>query len=155
VDRLQEGSRPDLDGGGLRRSRAGWLFTETLARGRENWTFDERVLGSSDFVRHLIDDARRPTPAAPEDPGAVMPEIIRTVAHHCELATAEIVGNGHRPAAVAARAIVSYLAMRRHGLASSAVAAHLGVSRFSVARGFQRAQQLAVESGSTLRTLLG
>jgi hypothetical protein len=29
------------------------------------------------------------------------------------------------------------------------------VSRFSVARGFQRAQQLPVESGSTLHALLG
>jgi putative transposase len=154
ADRLQEGARPELVGGGLRRSRAGWLFTEKLARGRENWTFDERVLGSSEFVQRLIDDARRPTPAPPVDPAAVMPHIIRRVAQHYQLGTAEIVGNGHRPAAVAARAIVSYLALCRHGLTLSAVAAYLGVSRFSVARGFQRAQQLGVDSDRTVRHLL-
>ena len=107
-------SKGDSNGSSSRKNRSlpppGWLFTEALARGRENCALDERLLGSSDFVRHLIDDARRPTPAAAEHAAAVMPEIIRTVARHCELATAEIVGNGHRPAAVAARAIVSYLA---------------------------------------------
>ena len=154
ADRIRQGARPDLVGGGLRRSRAGWLFTEHLARGRERWTFDERVLGSSDFVQRLLDQARRPTPAPPVDPAAVMPDIIRTVAQHFELTTAELVGNTHRPATVAARAIVSYLAVRRHGLKASAIAAYLAVSRFSVARGFRRAQQLADKSDSTWQTLL-
>ena len=63
--------------------------------------------------------------------------------------------NSHRPVAVVARAVVSYLAMQRHGLAPSAVAAYLGVSRFSVVRGFQRAQQLGIESNDALRHLLG
>jgi len=35
------------------------------------------------------------------------------------------------------------------------VAAYLGVSRFSVVRGFQRAQQLGIESNDALRHLLG
>jgi putative transposase len=155
TERVSQGHRPELVGGGLRRSRAGWKFTETLLRGREHWAFDERVLGSSDFVQRLIEQAPAPTPAPAADPGAVMPAIIRTVAHHFELASAEIVGNCHRPPAVIARAVVSYLAMRRHGLTPSAVAAHLGVSRFSVARGFQRAQQLGIDSEATLHDLLG
>ncbi len=50
--------------------------------------------------------------------------------------------NSHRPPAVAARAIVCFIAVYRHGLTPSAVAAQLGISRRSVARALERAQQL-------------
>ena len=155
ADRLSQGHRPDLVGGGLRRSLAGWQFLHHVPRGREKWAFDERVLGSSAFVLRLMREEPAPTPASTADPAVVMPELIWTVARHYHLGAPELLGNSHRPVAVVARSVVSYLAMRRHGLAPSAVAAYLGVSRFSVVRGFQRAQQLGIESNDALRHLLG
>ena len=56
-DRVGEGQRPDLVGGGLRRSRQGWEASSSLSRGREGWAFDERILGSSDFVLRMLPDA--------------------------------------------------------------------------------------------------
>jgi len=45
---------PDLEGGGLHRSSAGWRLMPKLSSGRERWASDERILGSSDFVREVI-----------------------------------------------------------------------------------------------------
>jgi len=43
----------DLDGGGLRRSAAGWEAVERLGCGRERWAYDERILGSGRFVESV------------------------------------------------------------------------------------------------------
>jgi hypothetical protein len=48
-------------------------FIGTRARGREHWSFDERVLGGGDFVQRVIDEPRRPTPTTPVELAAVMP----------------------------------------------------------------------------------
>jgi len=61
--------RPALDfsGGGLRRSAGGWHHLPSLGRGRERWAHDERILGSSEFVRHVLEQCP-PPPALPADP---------------------------------------------------------------------------------------
>jgi hypothetical protein len=48
-----QGQRPELQGGGLRRSLGGWEAVATLRRGREAYTADERVLGCGEFVEAL------------------------------------------------------------------------------------------------------
>jgi len=150
ADRLCEGRRRDLRGGGLRRSRAGCKFTDRLLGGREHWASDERVLGPSEFVQRMLDQPPTPTPPLAADPEAVMPTLIHTVAHHFDLAIPEIIGNFHRPCVVTARAVVSYLAMHNHGLAP----AELGVCRFRVVRGFQRAQQIGIDADASFAGLL-
>ncbi|RPI10788.1 MAG: transposase, partial [Zetaproteobacteria bacterium] len=45
--------RPELQGGGLRRSVGGWEVVTVLRRGREAYSSDERVLGSGEFVEAL------------------------------------------------------------------------------------------------------
>jgi putative transposase len=47
---LPPGRRPDLQGGGLRRSLGGWVAVAALRRGREAYASDERILGSPAFV---------------------------------------------------------------------------------------------------------
>jgi AraC-like DNA-binding protein len=49
---------------------------------------------------------------------------------------------------------VSYIAVRHYGLTPTAVAAQLGISRRSVARAFERAQQLGMDSDAQLSELL-
>jgi REP element-mobilizing transposase RayT len=145
---VTQGRRSDLVGGGLRRSFPAWQFVDGLKRGREGWAFDERVLGSSDFVRKLLDEA--PPPVKRPDPALVVPELMRRIAERHGLAVSEVVGNSHRPAAVAARAVISYIALRNFGLSPTDVARELGVSRYSVLRGFERAQQLGMDIDTEL-----
>ena len=53
LDGVGKGRRPDLVGGGLIRSIGGREAAVPLGRGREKWAYDERVLGSSDFVERV------------------------------------------------------------------------------------------------------
>jgi hypothetical protein len=62
LDGATSGKIPDLDAGGLRRSAGRWEFVGKLRRGREKWACDERILGSSDFVREVLCRVQ------PEDP---------------------------------------------------------------------------------------
>src|SRR5512146_1456322 len=54
ADGASQGRRPELQGGGLRRSAGGWESFAALRRGREGWAFDERVLGSGSFVEQVL-----------------------------------------------------------------------------------------------------
>lgn len=138
---MAQGRRPDLTGGGLRRSVRGWHHLTGVARGRERWGFDERILGSPDFVlRTLCELPATPVTVAPE----TIDSLVCTVARRCSVAAAEITSNSHRPPVVTARALVSYIALRHYGLTPTAVATQLGISRRSVSRACERAQQLRI-----------
>jgi len=56
---VEQGRRKDLQGGGLVRSMGGWDKVSALRRGRERWAYDERVLGSSDFIEGIWNEAER------------------------------------------------------------------------------------------------
>ena len=64
------GTRPELSGGGLVRSAGGWKAVMKLRRGREDFTADERVLGSGQFIDQILREvatresrSRAPVPA--------------------------------------------------------------------------------------------
>jgi hypothetical protein len=54
---IQKGRRPELVGGGLIRSMGGWSVVKSMRRDGLKAKGDERILGSSDFVLQLIDQA--------------------------------------------------------------------------------------------------
>ena len=145
-DGVTQGRRPDLVGGGLRRSRRVWRPAAKLERGREAWAFDERILGSSEFVTEILTELREDrAPAVQLEPGEVVQKLLGVATKRFTVGSREISSNSHRPAAVTARAWVSYAATRHYGLTPTQVARELGVSRQSVTRGFERAQQLALD----------
>jgi hypothetical protein len=153
-DGLSQGRRPDLLGGGLRRSRHSWRHAAQIERGREAWAFDERILGSSEFVTKMLtelpDDRAL---AAKGEPGEVVRELLGVASRRFTVGSSEIGSNGHRPAAVTARAWVIYAAIRHYSFTPTQVARELGVSRQSVVRGFERAQQLALHSEEEISSL--
>ncbi|MEK6717147.1 MAG: hypothetical protein AABZ16_06625, partial [candidate division NC10 bacterium] len=59
-----------------------------LRRGREQWASDERILGSSDFVTHVLRAAERPSRARAGDRNDVM---VR-VAEAWQVTPAELTG---------------------------------------------------------------
>lgn len=119
---------PDLDGGGLRRSLGGWQHLGRLARGRERWAFDERILGSSEFVTAVIAATAPPALASPIDCAAFVAAALTHVATRYHLQVAEITTNTRRRAVVRARALVCYAAVRRAGLPARRVAPLLGIT---------------------------
>lgn len=129
----------DLDGGGLRRSLGGWTHRERLTGGRERWAYDERVLGSSEFVHKSLSDDDRPA-VAPSKPAAVIQPLLDAVCERFRVSPGEIASRSLRPKVLDARAALSYAAVIHHGLSFTEVARQVGLSRRSISRAIQRAQ---------------
>lgn len=133
-----QGRREDLAGGGLVRSLGGWEKVESLTRGREKWSSDERVLGRSEFVEEMLRDIdiekgkRRFIETPP--PGA-FDHVVEVVRKKLGLSRAEVLGGSRRRRIVRARNIISYVAVHEHGLSLREVSEALKVSKQSVLRG--------------------
>jgi putative transposase len=111
-----QGRREDLEGGGLVRSMGGWDKVLALRRGRERWVYDERVLGSSDFIEEIWKEAQgvgntnRNEKAA--DVTASLENLFTCVAEKYGLKIAELSSGSRRREVVEARGVVSYVAVR-------------------------------------------
>lgn len=140
-DGAGHGKRPDLEGGGLRRSAGGWQLVSTLRRGREHWEFDERILGSSTFVSAVVSRFQQENRSiAPRNRGAALDALCERAARLFGVRVVEICSRSLRPHVLDARAAVGHLAVCHYGLSLSVVARHLQVSRQSIARGLERAE---------------
>ena len=144
-DRAQEGQRPDLVGGGLRRSWRAWEKSPSSSRDEDKRMFDERILGSSEFVRRMLSNAEadeaEATCVQPPAPGAVIPDLLRHLENVCGVDVREICSRSLRPQAVIARILASYVCVQHYGLSQTAVARALGITRQTVRRGLEQAEQ--------------
>ena len=148
---IAEGRRRDLSGGGLIRSLGGrGASLGLLRRGRERWAYDERVLGSSEFVSEVVEEAserRSSGMTTPEQTKAALDGIIAKVAIRLALSREEITGGSRRRAVTTGRYLVGYIAVRKYGHQAVEVARELNVSSQSILR--------ALEKGPTLLKDLG
>jgi REP element-mobilizing transposase RayT len=126
---LRQGRRPDLQGGGLRRSAGGWAGVSALRRGRERWATDERILGSGPFVESLRQEvAQSATPWPRAQALVALPHLIAAVAARWNLPPAALSGGARRRPIPTARAAVCALACTHLGLPAATVARALSVS---------------------------
>lgn len=136
---VHQGRRPELVGGGLRRSAGGWASVAALKRGRERWAFDERVLGSGAFVEQILHEAESQVPAGWGAKAALtLPSVIERMARAFGVRETEIIGGSRRRPVAHARAAVSAVAVRSLGLPATRVAQALGVTVMAVLRGVDR-----------------
>jgi REP element-mobilizing transposase RayT len=152
-----QGHRPELEGGGIRRSRAGWQRLAALGRGRERWAADERVLGNGEFVEAVLAEhersamVRRPQPA---EAAQLIRRITERVAVVCAVEPTAIASRTKERPVVAARAVVSYLAVRHAQLPLVLVARQLGVSPSTIMRGARVGKQVIDKRGVLVTDLL-
>jgi chromosomal replication initiation ATPase DnaA len=126
-----------------------------LERGRERWTFDERVLGSSQFVTQLLAEAQVVQMLRGASDGQTrLAELIRRVAERFKLTEAELCSGQRVVSLQMARAVVAYLAVRRAGLAVGQVAGALRVSRPTVWRAVRAGPSVLDHLGITADELL-
>jgi REP element-mobilizing transposase RayT len=133
---LPRGRRPELQGGGLRRSLGGWAAVAALRRGREAYTGDERVLGGSDFVEQLRREMQGA--AQPRASRVSLPDLVARV---CRAAGTrpEALQQGSRRASVArAREGIAYLAVEVGGYSGASLRSLLGVGGPSICKAAQR-----------------
>jgi len=151
---------PNLDGGGLRRSRGLWERLNPIRRGREDWSFDERIYGSSAFVRAVL--AELNGAGAPDSPridaAAFVAHVVCELANRTGLQVAELRSNSKRPRIVQARQALCYLAVCHAALPARQIALQLGIQPYTVLRsaagGEQALEQLGCTPGDLLSRVL-
>jgi REP element-mobilizing transposase RayT len=136
------GSRPDLVGGGLVRSAGGWAAVRALRRQKEPTLGDPRILGSGDFVAHLLHEADAQHAAAlrrsvtSQEIGATLRDTCTR--HHVEVA--ELQHGGRRGALSRIRAELAHELVIRLGVSLATAARHLGISTAAVSKILRKAE---------------
>jgi REP-associated tyrosine transposase len=140
---VQQGRRPDLQGGGLVRSAGGWEAVQELRRGREQYTADERILGGSEFVEQIRKEVE-----GEEDRKArvrrveiTLEEVVEKVCQAEGVRPQAVAGGGRRPVLCRVREGVAYLWIEWLGRSGPLIARVLGVQPEAVYRIAQRGQQ--------------
>jgi len=153
ADGVEQGSRPELIGGGLLRSQAGALQNSTMPAD-ERMASDERILGEGDFVASVLQEAEVHTTArwryqlagfGPEQLTALVAELL-------EIEPAMVKAPGKQPDRVRARSLYCYWAVRELGHSTTALARELGISQPAVSQSVRRGEALAAKRGWELST---
>ena len=144
---IPQGRRPDLQGGGLRRSAGGGEGLAALRRGREQWAFDERVLGGGPFVDRLLAEVAAPRGTRRVDAWRLFPRVLLRLAGVFGVTDRAVTGGSRRRAAAAARAAVGAVAVTGLGLPVTRVARTLGVTPMPLLRAVPRGATLLKARG--------
>jgi hypothetical protein len=138
---VDQGKRPELQGGGLVRS-AGGNRAGLLGRKKdEREKGDERILGSGDFVNEALMKAGEDWEKGKEKK-TLLAQLIRKVASHLDLKEESIFSASRRREISEARSIISYLAINDMGYSASEVGRFLSISRVNAGRGAARGQKV-------------
>ena len=127
-----QGRRPDLQGGGLRRSAGGWAGVAALRRGREAYLADERILGSPGFVEQVRREAEAALAVHNRRRTVTLHTVVDRVCATVGVAPAAVAEGGRRTAFSRAREGIAYLWIEGLGRPGRALAAALGVRPQSV-----------------------
>jgi hypothetical protein len=150
---VTEGRRPDLVGGGLLRSLAGWASATAVGRGTTvHGKSDERILGDPEFVDGVLAAAREQYARheVVRRRGLDIEGVAQRVAALMRLDAGEIWKPGRDRPRVAAKSLLCYWAVRELGQSQTALARRLGVTPAAVGYAVRRGERLAAERGYAL-----
>jgi REP element-mobilizing transposase RayT len=138
---IEQGKRPELQGGGLVRSaggnKAGLLGRKKEAREKG----DARILGSGDFVNEALSKAGEEWESQ-TGPRPSLKALINTVSEAFDLSSQQLKSRSRRKPIVDARSVLARVAVRNYGYKGIEVAEALSLSPSSVSR--------IVESGENI-----
>jgi hypothetical protein len=138
---IEQGKRPEFQGGGLIRSAGGNKAGLLGRKKEEREKGDERILGSGDFVNETLQQAetlleKKYLPKRPIE------ELIEIVAGKLGLKP-ELICSGNRQRQYSeARSVLAWLAVEEVGHPAAEVARFLGISRMGVKKAVIRGSEL-------------
>jgi len=137
---VDQGSRPELQGGGLVRSAGGDVSVLSSNRKEERELSDERILGSGDFVSATLQQSERflEKKYLPKRP---IEELIEFVAKRLSIEPELICSGSRQQKYSEARSLVAWLAVEEVGHPAAEVARFLGISRMGVQKAVIRGRE--------------
>jgi len=130
---IEQGTRPELQGGGLVRSAGGNKRT-LLGRKKEEWELsDERILGSGDFVAEALQKAGESFEAQ-SGTRPPLEALIDTVSKAFGVSSEQLKSRSRKRAILQARSVFACVAVRNHSYHGVEVAEVLSLSSPTVSR---------------------
>jgi len=150
---ILEGKKPELTGGGLIRSVGGWGVLKSMRRMDVHLKSDERILGDSDFVDMVLQDAAEKIERKYrlKATGYDFNTLVERVSGIFKIEVKQLLSPSKQPERVMARSVLSYWAVRELGISGTAVGERLGLSQSAVSRAVQRGENLVSERHLFLR----
>jgi len=150
---LEQGRRDELTGGGLIRSLGGWSeVSRQRLTGRDHIKSDERILGESDFVAHVLSEAEEAFERKYElkSLGYDLERIAARVAEIYEMEMGDIYLEGKQRKRVKARSLFCYWAVRELGFSLTELAQRLNISVPGVGYSVERGEEIVRENNYQL-----
>ncbi len=141
---VAQGRRPDLVGGGLLRSVGGWFELKQLRDSGIRIKGDERILGSSDFVKAVLKQANEDLDQKYRlaATGPNLETLLKKVAEYYSIDPDDLKTAGKESTLTKARTVLSYIAVRKLMISCADVARKLTISPTTVSRAASRATSL-------------
>ncbi|MBI5409055.1 MAG: transposase [Nitrospirae bacterium] len=133
---------PQFSGGGLIRSQGGWSQVLSLRRKAEKEEYDERVLGSGDFVHAILREAeeKEKRQLKIRRTGLTLSRVIEEEVKKTKVSLQELKNGSRRKAVSETRAKVARRGVEELGVSCAELARHLGVCTSSVSRVIAKAE---------------
>ena len=134
------GHKPELIGGGLVRSLGGWSQVQSAQRKGQKTEYDERILGSGDFVTAIFKEAeeKQIRQLKLRRSSRTIADIIREECKRSEVSAEELKRGNRRRKASEVRMTVARRSRNELGLSGAEIARHLGVNTSSINRALAR-----------------
>lgn len=141
---LSQGRRPELVGGGLIRSLGGWEAIKRMGK-RERIKGDERILGDSDFVLQVLEEADETFNRYYEMKrlGYDLKTVEYRVCRIFKIGTEDIYSKSREKVKASARGLFCYWAVRELGYGLTDIARHLGITQPAVGYAVKRGEHIA------------
>lgn len=146
---VDQGSRPELQGGGLVRSAGGDKRGLLGRKKDERELSDERILGSGDFVAKALEEADELGDRRIRTKISLR-ELISLVSKHMDIEKDELLSSSRKRLIGEARAIIAYQAIHEMGYKGTEVSKVLGIRGSSVSQCVERGKKI-VDSRANLR----
>lgn len=140
VEGIGMGRQPELTGGGLIRSKGGWSHVVSARRSGRKEEYDERILGSGDFVNVILKEAEEKTllQLKVRRSGKTLSKIIDQECDRARISQKELKGGSRRREVSALRIKIAKRGLDELGLSLAEIARHVGVSTSGIARAVKR-----------------
>lgn len=146
ADGLAQGRRNDLTGGGLRRSQG------EVKEGQRVESYDDRILGSGEFVEYLRSDKKLHDKLSRQIP---LETLLERVAECFGLAPGSLKRGGRTPQIVEARGVACYIAVRELEYSGVAVGEVLNMKRSGVCLAARRGEVFVLQNQGVKERVLG
>ncbi len=143
MEGMKQGRIPELTGGGLIRSKGGWSQVESARRRGRKEEYDERILGSGEFVTAIFKEIeeRQIRQFKLRRAGRTISKIIDQECDENNISVQELKGGSRRRKVCALRIQIAKRGLEELGLSLAEIARNVGVSTSGIARAVKRFEE--------------